>query len=339
MHHLCHRHIVDTPFVRRPVGCAHRLIFLSIIYIRYARDVPVHILRCQIVLFASSCATVYRCVDAPQRCVLMHSLQSHEVLIFSPVAEIFQPQSAVHGFQYPVGFLTIRRWILAYHLCHAGSQEVGTVVIGRRMGYATAVVLQRIACPDTAIGIVESVVVGIPGVLLPGEMTLDDRPHLAHIGCIGIKLEMPEQLVDIHQVHVVMVELLVVLRIAADVAIAVHRRAPFVGATREIVLLVHHMRTGHRDVGHLTLGIGVEMNALAVEHTQEIAHIGCTPAWQRHSPAHSAMRPHLPVPGSVCSHDHGSAYRIQISIGSIEDDGRSQVGTPLLCSLITLAHL
>ena len=255
------------------------------------------------------------------------------------MAEIFQPQAAVHGFQYLVGFLTIRCRILAYHLSHAGCQEVGTVVIGRRMGYATAVVLQRIACPDTAIGIVEPVVVGIPSILFPGEMTLDDRPHLAHIGCIGIKLEMPEQLVDIHQVHVVMVELLVVLRIAADVAIAVHRSAPFVGATGEIVLLVHHMRTGHRNIGHLTLGIGIEMNALAVEHTQEIAHIGSTPAWQRHSPAHSAMRPHLPVPGSVCSHNHGSANRIQISIGSIEDDGRSQVGTPLLSCLITLAHL
>ena len=61
---------------------------------------------------------------------------------------------------------------------------------------------------------------------LPCQMRLDDRPHLLHVSRIGIILEVPEQLVDIVQVHVVVVHLVIALGIAADIAVRVHLRPP-----------------------------------------------------------------------------------------------------------------
>ena len=45
------------------------------------------------------------------------------------------------------------------------------------MGHGTTVVIQGITRPDAAIGIIESVIVGVEVTLFPFEMQLDDRPH------------------------------------------------------------------------------------------------------------------------------------------------------------------
>ena len=151
-------------------------------------------------------------------------------------------------------------------------------------------------------------------------MTLDDRPHLAHISRICIKLEMPKQFIYINQVHVVMMKLVVLLRISADIAVTIHRSTPFIGTARQVVLLVHEMRFGNRHIGYLTFGVCIKMDTLSILHAEEIAHIGTSPTGQRHAPAHCSMLPNLPVPGTIGSHDQSATYRIDIGIGSMEDD-------------------
>ena len=151
-------------------------------------------------------------------------------------------------------------------------------------------------------------------------MTLDDRPHLAHIRRISIKLEMPQQFVDKHEIHVIMMKLVVLFRISADIAVTIHRSTPFVGTARQIVLLIHEMWFGNRHIGNLTFGVCIKMNTLPILHAEEIAHISTSPAGQRHAPSHGSMLPDLPVPGTIGSHDQRSTYRIEISIGGMEDD-------------------
>ena len=73
---------------------------------------------------------------------------------------------------------------------------------------------------------------------LPNQMQFDDRPHLAHIGRISIILEMPEQLIDIIQVHVIMMHLVIPFRITTDIAIRIHLRTPFLFRTGQIHLRI-----------------------------------------------------------------------------------------------------
>ena len=245
----------------------------------------------------------------------MHSLQSHKILIFRPMSGILQPHSFVHGFQNSISFLLIRLRILTDDSGNASRQKISPVVIGGRMGHGTTVVLQGITCPNTAISIIKSVVIGIPSLLLPSQMTLDNRPHLAHISRICIKLEVPKQLIYINQVHVVMMKLMIFLRISADIAVTIHRSTPFVSTTSQVVLLVHEMRFGNRHISNLTLGVCIKMDTLSILHAEEIAHIGTSPAGQRHAPAHGSMLPNLAVPGTIGSHHQSSTDRIDIGIG------------------------
>ena len=75
------------------------------------------------------------------------------------------------------------------------------------------------------------VIVRVPSILFPSKVTGYYRPHFAHISRIGIELEVPQQLVDIDEIHVIVVELFVVVRVSADVTVAVHRRTPLVCST------------------------------------------------------------------------------------------------------------
>ena len=320
MHHLCHCHIVDAPFVRCPIRSAQGLVFCPLIYIRYMRRMAIHISGGAIVLLSSSHPTVYRSIDAPKRCIAMYSLQAHEVLIFRPMTGILQPQSLVHRLQYSVGFILIGFRILTDDFSYAGRQAVAAIVVGGRMGHGTTVVLQGIARPDAAIGIVKSIVIGVPSLLLPCQMALDYRPHLAHIRGIGIKLEVPQQFVYIHQIHVVMMKLVVLLRISAYIARAVHRRSPLVGTTRQVIFLIHQMRFCNGHIGYLTLGVCIKVGALSVWHSKKIAHVGSSPSRQRHAPSHGSMLPHLTIPGTIGSHHQSSTDRIDIGIGGMETD-------------------
>ena len=64
-------------------------------------------------------------------------------------------------------------------------------------GHGTAVIVEGVAGPDTTVGIVEVVAIGVPVALLPFQMELQHGPHLAQIGRVGIVAEVPKQLVDI----------------------------------------------------------------------------------------------------------------------------------------------
>ena len=206
------------------------------------------------------------------------------------------------------------------------------------MCHRPTVVLQGVACPDTTISIIQSIIVRVPSILLPSQMPLDDGPHLAHISGVGIKLEMPKQFINIHEIHIIMMELIVLFGIAADITIAIHRRTPLIGTTRKSLFSIHQMRQGNRHIRHLTLGISTEMNALSVLHTQEITSIGSTPAIQRHTPTHCAMIPHLAIPCPIRSHDHDTSNRIQVRVRSIKNNSGSQVLAPFLRSIKTLLH-
>ena len=102
------------------------------------------------------------------------------------------------------------------------------------MSNGTTTIVECIAGPDAAISIVKMIAIGIVVAFLPCQMRLEYRPHLSHISGIGIVLEVPQQLVDIVQVHIVMVHLIITFRVSADVAIAVHLRAPTLLGTRHV---------------------------------------------------------------------------------------------------------
>ena len=159
------------------------------------------------------------------------------------------------------------------------------------------------------------IAIGVIVALFPCQMTLDDRPHLSHIGCIGIILEMPKQLVHIIEVHVIMVHLIIALRITTDITIRIHLCAPFFLGTRHIHLRVlRRMRNRRFYIGHLTLGIGIEMAQLTLIPPQYIPHIGSTPSGQRHTPSYTAMQPCLSVPVAICSKTKSASQCINIRI-------------------------
>ena len=72
-------------------------------------------------------------------------------------------------------------------------------------------------------------------------MSPNHRPHLPHVGSVGIELEMPQKLVNVVEAHVVVVELAIVLRAATDVTVAIHRCPPSVCAAGKVVGRVHEM--------------------------------------------------------------------------------------------------
>ena len=94
------------------------------------------------------------------------------------------------------------------------------------MGYGAAVVVERVACPNAAVGVVEVVAVGVEVALLPLVVEHDGRPHLPHEAGVRIIAEVGHQLVDEVEVHIVVAHLVGALRQAADVAVGVHRGAP-----------------------------------------------------------------------------------------------------------------
>ena len=65
VHHLSHRHIIDAPLIWRPIRGTHGLIFLALIYIRYVRDMSIHILGRPIVLFRRTYTAIDRSIYAP----------------------------------------------------------------------------------------------------------------------------------------------------------------------------------------------------------------------------------------------------------------------------------
>ena len=145
--------------------------------------------------------------------------------------------------------------------------------------------------------------IGIVVSLLPSQMTGQHRPHLSHIRGICIILEMPQQLIDIVEVHVIVVHLVVTVRVTTDIAIAIHLRSPLLLCSCQLLLgILGRMWKDWGDVTHLTIGIGIEMLHSPLVPSQHITKVTCAPACQRHAPPDTAMQPRLSVPVSVCCH-------------------------------------
>ena len=168
----------------------------------------------------------------------------------------------VHRPECLVGLRLVVGRILSQQLRDLCRHAESPVVVCRRVCHRPTVVVQGVACPDAAVGVVQSVVVRIEVTFLPCQVSLDHRPHPAHIRRVGIIFEVPEQLIDIVQVHVVVVHLVVAVRVSADIPLRVHLRAPFLqGPCHRLVGILRGVRHGGSHVGHLPLRIGREMAA------------------------------------------------------------------------------
>ena len=127
----------------------------------------------------------------------MLASETHAVFILHPMPLVGKPKPLVHCLEYALGLGPVGLRVLTDYLSYACRKQVAAIVVGRRMRGRAAVVVQRIARPDAAVGIVETVVVGIEVPLLPLEVKLYDRPHLAHVGSVRVIREVPEQLIDV----------------------------------------------------------------------------------------------------------------------------------------------
>ena len=179
------------------------------------RDACIHPSCCLISLFGRTCTAIDGRVDAPDGRIGVYALQSHEILKFCPVSVNFifgrQPKAAIHGFEYCFCLPTIGSRIHPYQFCNPSDQKIAAIVIGRSMSNCSAVVVEGIAGPDAAVSIVEMVSVGIPVSFFPFEMEFQRGPEFTHKCSIRIVLEMPEQFIDIVEIHIVVAHLSVVV--------------------------------------------------------------------------------------------------------------------------------
>ena len=130
-------------------------------------------------------SAVDRCIHAPKSCTLMLPSLAHAVFIFGPMT-CWQPQHRVAGCLYGIGLTVISATVLAEHLCYACCHSVGTIVIGCGMCHCTSTVIECIAGPDAAIGIIEMVAIRIKISFLPCQVRFYHWPHSAHICSVGI---------------------------------------------------------------------------------------------------------------------------------------------------------
>ena len=136
---------------------------------------------------------------------------------------------------------------------------------------------------------------------------------------------MPQQFVDVVEVHVVVAHLVGLAGQFADVSVAVHLRAPFlVGASEVAQRVLRGVRVDGRHVGHHAAGIGVEVRASAVVPPQHVAHVGPSPSRQWRAPSDASVEPCLAVPQSVGSSGEAGAQRVDIGVGGV--DAQSFVG-------------
>ena len=188
------------------------------------------------------------------------------------------------------------------------------------MSYGSSTIIKCVRRPDATIGIIQVVAIGIEITFLPSEMALQYGPHLHHVSPVAVVLEMPKQLVDIVQVHIIVVHLVIAFRIATDIAVRVHLCAPLFSGTSQVLFLVlcrMNLCGGH--LSDLTLGISIKMTPGPVSPAQHVAQITSTPACQRHAPANATVQPGFSIPVAVSSHHQGTTQRINVRIGSVKD--------------------
>ena len=200
------------------------------------------------------------------------------------------------------------------------------------MRHRPAVVIERIAGPYTAVAVVESVIVGVEITFFPLQVADQDRPHLVHVCRIRIILEVPEQLVDEIEVHVIMMHNVITVRTSADIAVAVHLRAPRLGRPCQALLrILCRMRQDRRHIGDLALRISREVGARPLRQSEHIGQIARPPSVERHAPCDGPVQPHLAVPSPVGSRHERRPERVDIRVGRIEHDLRGEPPVVVHC--------
>ena len=285
------------------------------------RNFPVDVLRSLIPLEFITHLAVNGMVHCPYRCALVQPFQSHEILVFRPMTFGGQPQSSFKRFPDFLCFLQVRERILTDFFGYQCRHSVSAVVVSCCVCYRTAVVVECITRPDAGVSVIESIVVGVVIQLLPGKVSGNYRPYFSHIIQITRPIEMPEQFVDVAQIHVVVMHLIGSVWISADISVTVLRRTPFFFRACEVqYTILSRMWDDKRNICHLTGCIIVKMSACAVVPTETITGVCRSPARKLHSPAYCSVKPHLAIPNSISSNGQCSTNRIQIGIRCINYD-------------------
>ncbi len=223
--------------------------------------------------------------------------------------------------------------VVAEQSGNLGCLAVGAQVVGRAVGHGSAAIVEAVAGPDAAVGVVETVVVGVKDTLLPVEMPLDGRPELAGLLQVARPVEVPQQRVDIDEVHVVVVDLLRVVGVAGNVARCEHGVARLLGGAGEVLLRVEHGDAlVHFHVDKLRGRITGKVSVLPVVPSEHVARIAGTPTGQRHTPADGSVLPHaaLLVPDAVGGGGDDIFERVDERVGRLEFVVRHDAGGAIL---------
>ena len=249
------------------------------------------------------------------------------VLELSPVTAAVHPQHAVDGTSDGFGLGTIGGRILAYRLGNIGGDAVGQHIVCRRMRDRATAVIEGVAGPDAAVGVVEMVAVGVEVAFLPVEVQLDNGEKLTHRGGVGGMTEMAQQCVGIDKVHVVVRHLVLLAGAAADVSVAIHGCAPaFFRAGKVEHRVLARMLEDGGNVCDLVGCVGAEVCQRTVVKPEGVTGVCTAPAQVRCAPSNRAVQPCLAAPDAVGSHGKGSTYGIEPGVGSIDGEGRCQSG-------------
>ena len=271
---------------------------------------------------------VERMIDGPHTGSGMQAFMSHEVLELSPMSTFGHPKAGIQCFQYIISFLAVRCGIFPYFFSNQSSKAVGTIVISSTVSYGTAVVVEGIACPDTGVGIVKTVIIGIIVELLPGKMTSKYRPYTTGIFQITGPVKMPQEFIYITKIHIIMMHLIVTTRITTNISVTVLRCTPLLYGTSQSkgrILCRMWYRIGY--LSHLAGSIGIEMRTGTIVPPQSIACISCTPAAKGHTPTNGTMQPDFTIPNTIGSYGKGTTQGIKKWIGSCNPNAGSQFGT------------
>ena len=142
---------------------------------------------------------------------------------------------------------------------------------------------------------------------------------------------MPEQPVDVVDVHVIVVHRVVAVGVTADVPVAVHRCPPSFHGARHVqcgVLLRVWQRWRH--VAHLALGVCCEVPVGAVGPSDGISDIASAPSGKRRAPSYASVLPCVAVPQSVGGSHEDGAEDVEDGVGRVELDSRHDALPPAL---------
>ena len=324
VHLFGQRHVVDGPTIRLPTGGAQSVQSIETMIIVHAhidvRDMLLHPLHGATTLLGRTYLTINGMIDRPQRRILVLTLQTMCILALGPDALVLQPEFSVHGV---LNLLCLSGILLggsdvAQQPTNLCCLAVGPQVIGRTMGHGTSIIIEAITRPYTTVGIIKAVIIRIIDSFFPRQVTLDDGPECTSLFQVTAPTQVPKQLVDEDQVHVVMVDLLGVVRISANVTRRKHRITNLLGGTRLVLGGVQdRYRLVGRHIDNLRCGIAEEVTQLAILPTHHVAHIGGTPTGQRDSPTNSAVLPNALslVPDAVGSSRKDILQRIDHLVG------------------------